>query len=246
MCALLLIMAAAMSGCSVAAGSGSQAPANHAGLHYAPGYTGDTEASVYFLPGVSYVTAVRAVADMGLQPLSPCAGAASDHTRWKSADQSTMFSDIDSKGLLQVVATPLSPIEWPKRLLAATGVEGVSVGPAYCPNIGGDLTPMPGQVYFLGYGVQPTYVRVTFSTRQVDAYAASVVEVSDLGFRLADPCFESRRPSPAWHSMSQLSGYEATGALVVATTEANSTRWLAQLSTAPHVMHIEAPYQPAC
>lgn len=46
--------------------------------------------------------------------------------------------------------------------------------------------------------------------------------------------------------MSQLSAYEAPDTLVWAVTEANSSRWLAQLSRAHYMTHVETPYHPVC
>jgi len=77
-------------------------------------------------------------------------------------------------------------------------------------------------------------------------YDASLSAMNDLGFRLADPCVERAEPKPVWRSPDAGQVYAASGALILATTGANSTRWLDQIRAAPGVRTVEAPYAPAC
>jgi hypothetical protein len=46
--------------------------------------------------------------------------------------------------------------------------------------------------------------------------------------------------------MGQQASFASGGALVVAITAANSTRWLAQVKAAPGVVGVQAPYTQQC
>lgn len=203
-------------------------------------------ADVRFRPAVDYLTALRLVTNLGLQPLSSCLGAGGSTTPWRSADQSAAFADTNTPGSLQVMTTPLTPADWVSRLSATTGVVSVYDGPIYCPMIPVDLVPVSGRLYFLGRDAPTVYVRVGFATASVSGYAHALDAVSDLGFRLADPCFERSSPAPAWRPMSQQADFASSGVLVVATTAANSLQWSAQLKHTPGVIAISAPYAPSC
>ncbi len=242
-----------LSGCAVAGApetTASQRAAEPSAMSSATAISapGDAypSADVRFRPAIDYLTALRLVTNLGLQPLSSCLGADSSTTPWKSADQSAAFTDTNAPGSLQVMATPLAPGDWVSRLTATTGVVSVYDGPMYCPMIPVDLTPVPGRLYFLGRDAPTRYVRVGFATASVSGYARALKAVSDLGFRLADPCFEQSSPAPAWRPMSQQADFASSGALVVATTAANSPQWPAQLKDTPGVIAITAPYAPSC
>lgn len=241
---LLLLSGCAVSGASRGAASAATAQPSAAPI-YAPG-DAYPFADVRFRSSVDYLTALRLVTGLGLQPLSSCLGAESSSTPWKSADESAIFADAGAPGNLQVMATPLAPGDWVSRLTATNGVDNVYDGPMYCPLIPVDLTPVPGRLYFLGRDAPTRYVRVTFATASVSGYAPALKAVSNLGFRLADPCYERSSPAPAWHSMSQQASFASSGALVLATTEANSPQWLSQLKDVAGVVAIAASYSPAC
>ncbi len=227
----------------------SSTPTGQTGLQFAPAYSlsrAYPSAEVRFRPAVTYLAALQAVTDLGLQPLSSCLGAAGSQTPWKSTSQESSFDSQDGRGDLQVTVTPLTPADWLQRLIAASSVTLVYDGPIYCPNISGDLTPIPGRLYFLGYNAQTVYLRVTFSEASQTSYLQRLEAISNLGFRLADPCFEKQQPHGAWHAVSQQSSFATSGQFVLATTEANSPAWLSQLRATDGVTQVAAPYTPAC
>jgi hypothetical protein len=100
--------------------------------------------------------------------------------------------------------------------------------------------------YFLGQTAWAEDVRVEFAASDASGYEQALVMISGLGFRLTDPCYEQRLPPPAWRPMGQQASFASGGALVVAITAANSTRWLAQVKAAPGVVGVQAPYTQQC
>ncbi len=246
------VIALLLGGCghmSLGFPASSSPPASQTGVQFAPGYSTAhvyPSADVRFHPTITYLAALQTITDLGLQPLSPCLGAAGSQTPWKSASQESSFDSQDGRGYVQVTITPLAPADWLQRLSALSGVALVYDGPLYCPSISGDLTPVPGRLYFLGYNAQVVYLRITFSAASQAIYPQRLEAVSNLGFRLADPCIEKHRPPGAWHSASQQASFAIGGDLVVAATEANSQAWLAQAQAMDGVTKVEEPYAPAC
>jgi hypothetical protein len=147
---------------------------------------------------------------------------------------------------LEVAPTPLAPSDWLRRLAALPSVVAIYDGYGGCAMIPVDLTPILGQLYFLGQTVWVEDVRVEFAASSTDGYGQALATISGLGFRLTDPCYEQRLPPPAWRPMGQQVSFASGGALVVAITAANSTRWLAQVKAAPGVASVQAPYTSQC
>lgn len=219
------------------------------GLQFAPGYSLNRiypTADIRFRPAITYLMAVQTVTNLGLQPLSPCTGAMGSQTPWKSISQESSFDATDVHGYLQVTVTPLTAPDWLQRLIATSGVTLAYDGPVYCTNITGDVTPVPGRLYFRGYQAPSSYLAVTFASPSQSSYAQRIVAISNLGFRLADPCVEMREATGVWSSASQQADYVASGLLILATTEANSQSWFSQLRATDGVTQVEAPYTPNC
>ncbi|MGH2502936.1 MAG: hypothetical protein ACRDID_10510 [Ktedonobacterales bacterium] len=229
--------------------SGTPTATEETGLQFAPDYSLDRiypSADLRFQPSVSYAAAVETVTSLGLQPLSPCTGAMGSTTPWRPISQQKDFAAQDTHGDLQVTVTSLTAPNWLQRLATTSGVRLVYDGPVYCPSISGDLTPVPGRLYFGGYQAPTEYLAVTFSSTSPDSYAQRIVEVSELGFRLANPCFEQHKPQLAWPGASQQAPFTASGRLILATTDANSQAWRTQLQAVDGIAQIVAPYAPAC
>jgi hypothetical protein len=211
------------------------------------------------------------VTNLGLQPVENCSGYTDSDVRWQSQDerpgfafkaplsQSEQFaptmqptpqpeatSITQRLPALEVIPSPLAPSDWLRRLAALPSVVAIYDGYGGCAMIPVDLTPVPGVLYFLGQTVWAEDVRVTFAARGADDYGQALATISSLGFRLADPCYEQSLPPPAWRPMGQQASFASGGALVVAITAANSTRWLAQLNAAPGVASVQAPYTQRC
>lgn len=220
-------------------------------------------AQVTFTRSTSYATALRIVTDLGLQPASPCSGTdGGPNTRWQAngLGQSDIYAEDIREGLAPILWVFVAsrsvydydvtlyyaaPSDWPVRLSQQNAVtlvddrtKGCTAGPS------GDLTPIPGQVYFLDPAQPPMYIRVSFAAGT--SYDQAMAAVSALGFRLADPCYEQAQPRPTWHPMGQETAFAASSGLTVATTGANAITWKQQLASTNGVTGLIVPYQPTC
>lgn len=127
------------------------------------------------------------------------------------------------------IGDPLAPNDWLQRLAALPDVTQVDDALDTCPELLGiGSTPGAGSYLDPSSLKTPTYLHVTFAAGM--DYAQAVTTVSDLGFRLADPCYEQTKPTPAWHPMGQESSYAASHSLTLALTDANATLWRQQLA----------------
>lgn len=94
-----------------------------------------------------------------------------------------------------------------------------------------------------------TYAYVTFASG-VD-YDTALYEVSNLGLRLADPCYEyallANRQPEQWHPMGQEVTFSYAHTLVVAPAPLiSAVMWREQLRKLPDVTTVDASYHPAC
>lgn len=173
-------------------------------------------AAVTFAASTSFTQVLRTITDLGLQTGLLCV------PTWRPQENSQHFS-IDHS--LLVVATASSAPLWLGRLQASPGVTAVqAVDVVSCPAEVPDNHPP-----FLTSDQAGAYLRVTFANANYDA-ALNVV--SDMGFRLANPCYEQARANgkqPAWNAMGQQDSYAHTRTLLLATTQYNATTWQSQL-----------------
>jgi hypothetical protein len=94
-----------------------------------------------------------------------------------------------------------------------------------------------------------TYAYVSFASGVT--YDTALYDVSNLGLRLADPCYEYSRlpnhqPQP-WHPMGQEVAFKNSHALVVAPAPLiSSIRWFDQLHEQPDITAADTSYHPAC
>ncbi len=125
----------------------------------------------------------------------------------------------------------------------------------YCnPNAGSSTTPTSGPAVLLSLpsnALPDLYTQVTFAAGV--EYAQALYEISNLGLRLADPCYEEAlafRPPPtwpAWHPMSQRAPFSGSQRLVVAPgVQVSSTTWTDQLHALTDVRGVTTPYAPSC
>ncbi len=111
--------------------------------------------------------------------------------------------------------------------------------PAY--QVGQKFNPphiSPGQV--------GTYLRVIFSSGNYDA---ALNAINNLGFRVANPCYEQARArgsKPAWSLMGQEDSFAQAYTLVLATTNNNAATWQSQLRSLHGVTKVEAPFKASC
>jgi hypothetical protein len=202
-------------------------------------------AFVSFAPGTTFVVALHLVTDLGLQPLSPCSGAGFVGAPWYPVDeQDSYFGDPSDPGLWVHGAVPSgedipqsendpdAAPDWLGRLSQLAAVTKIyDGGPGGCPLIEpgttGPMFPDPNTPSF--------YLSVTFVA--TTSYDQALFTLSDLGFRLADPCYEQSKTA-AWHPMGQETSFDHSHQLLVATTWANSTTWSTQVGAASGVINV--------
>ncbi len=191
-------------------------------------------ASITFAASVSYQQALKTIADLGLQPSVFCP------SMWK---EQVSGGDMFSYHSLSVVATVNSAPLWLNRLKTVAGVTDVqAAGPHSCPAMGMDTA-----FFRLHLQQKETLLRVTFAPTV--GYDNALEDVSDLWFRLSDPCYEQARAQgtkPTWHPQGQADTFTKTHSLVIATTTFNSINWSKLLHAVPGVATVEEPLKMAC
>lgn len=217
---------------------------------------------ITFAQSVSYAQALQGVTDLGLQPAVYCgykadvaAGRVITGLRWQPAGQLNRFSQ---EHRLFVAATPLAAADWSSRVGVLPGVQrNEGAQPTYCPDAvasSSATTPSPNNpVVFTYTQLQHiSYGRVEFAS--ATDYSTALYEVSNLGLRLADPCYEKeqaqlqlQQKTPPWHPMGQEASFAASHVLVVAPAPLTAaTTWAAQLRALPDSVNVETPYVPTC
>ncbi|MBA2396350.1 MAG: PQQ-binding-like beta-propeller repeat protein [Ktedonobacteraceae bacterium] len=191
-------------------------------------------ASITFVASVSYQQALKAIADLGLQMSAFCP------SMWK---EQVSGGDMFSYHSLSVVAHVNSAPLWLHRLKTIAGVTDVqAAGPHSCPAMG-----MNTAFFRLHLQQKETLLRVTFASTV--SYNNALEDVSDLWFRLSDPCYEQARAQgtkPTWHPQGQADTFAKAHSLVMATTTFNSINWSKQLHAVPGVATVEEPLKIAC
>ena len=190
-------------------------------------------AFITFTNATSYQQALRMITDLGLQTSNTCAFA------WKPQTTGDYFST--SHALFVVSSVGAAPL-WLYRLKASPNVASVNVDTIMsCPMEQANQQPSyiaPGQV--------GTYVRVTFSSANYDA---ALNAINNLGFRLANPCYDQARArgkKPTWSLVGQETTFAQTRSLLLATTRANATTWRGQLQALSGVTKVDAPFYSSC
>jgi len=191
------------------------------------------EAQVTFAASTPFAQALRTITDPGLQTEKICI------PTWRPQQSSEVFS---TNHTLNVVATVNSAPLWLARLKASPGVTAVQpFSVINCPMERPDNNPP-----FLGSDKAGTYLRVTFTPI---SYDTALNAVNDLGFRLANPCYEQARArgsKPTWTTMGQETPFAQTSMLLLATTPLNATTWQSQLQTLKGIVSVEIVSQSGC
>jgi hypothetical protein len=255
-CVFLLLLAGCSANAALYAGQSARVTRQSGGI-------------VAFTSATTYTYALRTITDLGLQTTNFCMfaivnskGKVVGGLPWTPLDNKTYFvtlHGVDVGGIiggtptvvdtttlptLTVMTTSLAPADWVARLEARPGVAGVDTNAVgSCPNIG---QPDPGTVTSLPLKQTGTYIRVLFSSH-IPTYDSALYLVSNLGLRLADPCYEVERDQPNdWHPMGQETQFFKSHSLVVATTPVSPADWQTMLPHIPGVASIAAPLHLDC
>ena len=190
-------------------------------------------ASVTFASSVSYQQALKIIADLGLQVSAFCP------SMWKPQLSGDIFSDHSLSVFASVNSAPL----WLSRLKATTSVQDAqTVGAHSCP-----MERVDDDFSRLHLQQSGTLVQVTFAPTV--SYGDALEAVSNLWFRMADPCYEQARAQgtkPTWHSQGQADTFAKTHSFIVATTPLNSIHWSDQLRAVTGVVKVDAPLKMTC
>ncbi len=193
------------------------------------------DAYVHFSDGVSFQQAIHLLGDLGLQTFANCA------FQWKPQGSSADFSAYHQ---FVVAATVNSAPLWFNRLQATPGVTSLQAdGPHSCPTMRYD----PNGLNRLKPDAPVTYVKATFSNGT--GYDSALDGVNNLGFRLANPCYEKARAGgnkPAWKTAGQENAFGSAHTLLLATTGFNATTWLSQLKLLAGVTTIDTEVGTGC
>lgn len=204
---------------------------------------------------VTYSVALRAITDLGLVPAASVCGSgiryeSASGTWWQPVGAEAAFDT--SGGQIVLWPTPLAAPDWPNRL-SSVGAHLITIYPHDTPfNCPSPRTlqgaPPADASHFVTADQLGTYAHVTFSSG-AETYDAALNAVTDLGLRLADPCYEraqARGAVPAWHTMGQESGYAGSAALVVAPTSQASANWQNQIQALAGVVSTQVPFSAQC
>jgi outer membrane protein assembly factor BamB len=200
-------------------------------------------ADITFRSSVSYEQALKLVTDLGLQTQILLCEVPPDNP-WKPVGDQSAFPDM------LVTSTPIAAPGWLDRLKAMPQVaQTQEFGAHSCPLMPVSPTPLPtGTPVFLPAKQAGTYVRVTFAST-TNNYNATIDALNNLGFRLANPCYERARAQgthPAWNPMGQETTFASSHTLLLATTTWNSTHWQDQLHAISGIVKVEAPVNVQC
>jgi outer membrane protein assembly factor BamB len=192
-------------------------------------------ASITFAASVSYQQALKIVANLGLQSSVFCP------SMWKAQ---VSAADMFSYHSLLVVANVNSAPLWLNRLKAIADITDVqAAGVHSCPHMSADTTAF----FRLHLQQSPTLLQVTFAPTV--GYNNALEDVSNLWFRLSDPCYEQARAQgtkPTWHAQGQADTFAKTYSLVMATTTFNTINWSQQIHAVTGVVKVDAPLKMAC
>jgi hypothetical protein len=137
-----------------------------------------------------------------------------------------------------VSTTALAPADWQARLRSSANVSSIDIhNLTYnCPKMG---PVAPGSITSIAPQQAGTYVAVTFSATGI-SYDDALYTVSDMGFRLAAPCYEHETGSPAdWHPMGQQQTFAQTHMLTLATTSMSPTDWQTRITHTSSVKKVD-------
>jgi hypothetical protein len=234
-------------------------------------------AAVSFTASTSYATALRLITGLGLQLQQPCQVAQTDAQgkiiaalAWSPVGQKEYFKATQSTSThgtigktptvtvetilpeLSVYTTAIAPADWLARLHASTNVSSINAHVAFsCPSIGftrssADSPTQPARITSIAPKKAGTDVLVTFAANGM-SYDDALYIASNMGFRLAAPCYEQEVGKPAdWHPMGQQDTFARSHTLTLATTDMSPTDWVTRITHTAGVAKVDASYKAHC
>lgn len=224
----------------------------------------DSAVSIVIDPSISYADVLRGLTNLGVQPAVFCgyqrdidAGEVIE-SAWLPAGQQERFQQ---EHRMFVMKTLDAPTDWVYQMHHLPGVRNdpslenifcsgghSTIGPTPQPGAPAVLTLNPADRHPLNSEIG-TYAYVTFASG-VD-YDIALYDVSNLGLRLADPCYEysllPHHQPKQWHPMSQEITFSYAHALVVAPAPLiSAVTWRDQLHKLPDVTTVDTSYHPVC
>jgi hypothetical protein len=181
----------------------------------------------------SYADVLTEVTSLGLRLAgNPCVEGNLADGAVQSADQRAATAQEDNFAelhLLLVAPTVLAPPDWAARLASLPGVTDVNTSAVWnCPAmVDGSLLD---RLRSAPPRDQPTVLHFANDVAYGDALRAA----SDLGLRLADPCYEAALANgdqPTWRPANQQAAYAASGDLIVAPTILTPSDWPSRLAS---------------
>lgn len=160
---------------------------------------------------------------------------------------------------LYVSATPITPADWIARLKASSIVKSINTQAHFsCPNIGpvqpigvigGTPSQSPSTASSKITSIAPQQagsdLTVTFSGSS--SYDDALYIASNMGFRLAAPCYEQEAGKPAdWSPMGQQQAFASTHTLTLATTDMSPTDWATRIVHTAGVTKANTAYKASC
>ncbi len=187
-------------------------------------------AVVTFADTASYTDALGELTSIGMRLSNPCFEAAirAGDTHWDTHYQVRGQEDLYAHGhALAAATTTLAPTDWVERLWTLPHAVKVDTRVvSSCPAISGSLL---GLLVVAPPAERPFVLHFPSGM----AYGEALRAATDVGLRLADPCYEAalaRGNHPAWHPASQEQAYGSNGNLVVAPTILAPADWLTRIA----------------
>jgi len=187
-------------------------------------------AVVTFADTASYTDALGELTSIGMRLSNPCFEAAIGEGDTQFGEVYQANGQEDSYGnehTFVIATTVLAPADWLPRLWTLPHAIKVDTNAQYfCPSNSGGLI---GRLLV----VPPAERPVVLAFPRGMAYGEALRAATDVGLRLADPCYEAalaRGDKPAWHPASQEETYSSNGSLVVAPTILAPADWLTRIA----------------
>lgn len=186
-------------------------------------------AVVTFAGGASYTDALSELTSIGMRLSNPCFEGAirAGGNPWALYPVRGQEDSYANGHTLLAATTALAPMDWVERLWTLPHAIKVDTRViSACRLIPSSLL---GPLLVAPPAERPFVLHFPSSM----AYGEALRAATDVGLRLADPCYEAalaRGNHPAWHPATQQQAYGSNGNLVVAPTILAPADWLTRIA----------------